>query len=178
MTTVSQLRKAALALPEVEEGTRSGTVAFSVRGKRFASVTGDGLVQLYLPDAEAEAARAAHPTGERPVRAGVPVGFRVPLADVDGKDLNALVRAAWSCRAPERLAAAIAAADEGTGPADCDLPAAIGGPATRALLGAGLATLAQVAARTEEELLALHGVGPKAVRVLAEELSRRGTPPR
>ncbi|MEE2055115.1 hypothetical protein [Nocardiopsis tropica] len=74
--------------------------------------------------------------------------------------------------------AALAAADEGSGPADCDLPAAIGGPATRALTGAGPVTLAQVATRTEEGLPALHGVGPGAVRALTGELSRRGTPPR
>ncbi len=39
MTTLAQLRKAALALPETEEGTHFGMVAFSVRGKGFASVT-------------------------------------------------------------------------------------------------------------------------------------------
>ncbi|MCZ2262138.1 hypothetical protein IRJ14_06020, partial [Isoptericola sp. QY 916] len=49
-----------------------------------------------------------------------------------------------------------------------DLPAAIGRPATRALAGAGVTTLADVAARTDAELLALHGVGPRAVRILRE----------
>ncbi|WP_017570547.1 helix-hairpin-helix domain-containing protein [Nocardiopsis halotolerans] len=174
MTTVSQLRKAALALPEVEEGTHSGMLAFSVRGKGFVSVTGDGWVQLRLPDAEVETAEAAHPTGERLTRTGTLIGFRLPLADVNGKDLNALVRASWSCRAPKQMAKDLAAADAGTGPADCDLPAAIGGPATRALLGAGLPTLARVATRTEKELLALHGVGPKAVRILNEHLEHEG----
>jgi predicted flap endonuclease-1-like 5' DNA nuclease len=55
-----------------------------------------------------------------------------------------------------------------------DLPATIGRPATRALRLAGLTTLDQVARRTKAELLALHGVGPKAVRILAEELERTG----
>jgi hypothetical protein len=113
MTTLSQLRKAALALPEVAEGTHFGMVAFSVRGKGFASVTSDGQLQLHLPDAEAQAAEAAHPTGERLVRMGTPIGFRVPLADINGKDLTALVRAAWVGRAPKRLVAALAAADAG-----------------------------------------------------------------
>ncbi|MHA6625851.1 MmcQ/YjbR family DNA-binding protein [Pseudonocardia sichuanensis] len=173
MTTVAQLRKAALGLPETEEGTHFGMVAFSVRGKGFASVTGDGRVQLQLSDDDAEAALAAHPTGERLVRMGTPIGVRVPLADVDGQALNSLVRAAWYRRAPKRLAAALAAADAGTAP-DADLPPGIGKPATRALLGAGLPTLEQVAGRTEAELLALHGVGPKAVRILAEALRERG----
>ncbi|GAA2431690.1 hypothetical protein GCM10010191_51910 [Actinomadura vinacea] len=176
MTALSQLRKAALALPEVEEGTHFGMVAFSVRGKGFASVAKDGQVRLRLPDAEVEAAESAHPSGERIVRKGTLIGFGVPLADINGKDLNALVRAAWFCRAPKRLAAELAAADAGTRPADCDLPAAIGRPATNALLGAGITTLAQVAARTEGELLALHGVGPKAVHILAESLAQKGIP--
>lgn len=174
MTTVSQLRKAALALPEVEEGTHFGMVAFSVRGKGFASVTRDDQVQLQLPDAEAEAAVSAHPTGERLVRMGKPIGFRVPLADINGKDLNALVRAAWFCRAPKRLAAELTAAGAGTATADSDLPPGIGRPATQALREAGLTTLAHIATRTEAELLALHGVGPKAVRILAETLAEKG----
>ncbi|MBB4934296.1 hypothetical protein F4561_005116 [Lipingzhangella halophila] len=174
MTTESQLRKAALALPEVEEGTHFGMTAFTVRGKGFASVTKDGRVQLHLPDAEAEAAESAHPSGERLVRRGTPIGFRVPLADIDGKDLNALVRAAWFCRAPKKLAAELAAADAGNKPENSDLPDAIGKPATRALLGAGLTTLARVATCTEDELLALHGVGPKAVRILGESLAQQG----
>ncbi|MFC5749887.1 MmcQ/YjbR family DNA-binding protein [Actinomadura rugatobispora] len=174
MTTLSQLRKAALALPEVEEGTHFGMVAFSVRGKGFVSVSKDGQAQLHLPESEVEAAEAAHPSGERLVRMGKLIGFRVPLDDVNGKDLNALVRAAWYCRAPKRLAASLAAADRGAGTAGSDLPAGIGRPATQALLGAGLSTLAQVAARSEDELLALHGVGPKAVRILSEALAAEG----
>lgn len=173
MTSIAQLRKAALTLPETEEGTHFGMVAFSVRGKGFASVTGDGWLQLQVPDEEAEAAVSEHPTGERLVRMGKPIGVRVPLADVNGKALNALVRAAWAYRAPKRLAAALARA-EGTRPPDGDLPSAIGKPATQALHGAGLTTLDQVATRSEAELLALHGVGPKAVRVLAEALEQRG----
>ncbi len=174
MTTLSQLRKAGLALPEAEEGTRFGMVAFSVRGKGFASVTGDGRVLLHLPDAEAEAAVSAHPTGERWVRTGTSVGFGVPLADVNGKDLNALVLRAWLARAPERLAASVEAAASAAPGGVGDLPRSIGAPATRALAGAGLTTLEQVAALTEGELGALHGVGPKAVRILREALAERG----
>ncbi|MDT9688113.1 hypothetical protein Q5762_07055 [Streptomyces sp. P9(2023)] len=117
---------------------------------------------------------AAHATGESLVRAGRPIGFRVPLADINGKDLNALVRAAWFSRAPKRLAAALATAEAPAGETGGDLPAGIGRPATRALLGAGLTTLDQVARHTGRELLAMHGVGPKAVRVLSEALEQRG----
>lgn len=171
MTTVAQLRKAALSMPEVEEGTRSGMVAFSVRGKGFASITKDGEVHLPMSDDTAEAALEAHPTGERLVRRGTPIGFSVPIADINGKDLNALVRAAWMFRAPKRLVAKI------TRPvAETDLPASIGGPATAALAQAGITRLAQVAAHPQAELLALHGVGPKAIRILKDTLEERGTP--
>jgi predicted flap endonuclease-1-like 5' DNA nuclease len=54
-----------------------------------------------------------------------------------------------------------------------DLPASIGKAATRALATAGLTTLDQVATRTKADLLALHGVGPKAVRILADTLAEK-----
>ncbi|QTJ67201.1 hypothetical protein HYG77_17500 [Rhodococcus sp. ZPP] len=54
-----------------------------------------------------------------------------------------------------------------------DLPP-IGRPANSALLEAGITTLAQVAARSRRELLAMHGVGPKAVRILEGALEEIG----
>lgn len=170
MTTEAQLRKAALALPEVEEGTHFGMVAFFVRGKGFASVTQDELVQLYLLDDDAEAALSDHPTSERLVRMGTPIGIRIPLADVNGQVLNHLVRRAWFCRAPKRLAASLAEADSASPGEVGDLPSSIGRPATQALAGAGITTLDDLAAQSEHELLAMHGVGPKAVRILIEAL--------
>jgi hypothetical protein len=50
----------------------------------------------------------------------------------------------------------------------------IGAPATRALAAIGVTTLSQVAEHSEEELLALHGSGPRAVRILREALAERG----
>ena len=61
----------------------------------------------------------------------------------------------------------------GTSEADGDLPN-IGRPATSALLSVGVASLLQVPAMSRQELLALHGVGPKAVRLLEEALAERG----
>ncbi|TYB95500.1 hypothetical protein FXF53_24100 [Micromonospora sp. WP24] len=54
-----------------------------------------------------------------------------------------------------------------------DLPP-IGRPANTALLEAGITTLAQVAAHKRRDLLAMHGVGPKAVGTLAAALAERG----
>jgi predicted flap endonuclease-1-like 5' DNA nuclease len=50
----------------------------------------------------------------------------------------------------------------------------IGRPATGALAAAGVTTLSDVAALGERDLLAMHGVGPKAVRILREALAERG----
>jgi hypothetical protein len=60
---------------------------------------------------------------------------------------------------------------------DDDLPSSIGRPALRALRAAGIDRLSEVARRREEELLALHGVGPKAVRLLRAELAEHGVRP-
>lgn len=54
------------------------------------------------------------------------------------------------------------------------LPRGIGNPATQALAVEGITTLEQVSRTREKDLLALHGVGPKAVRVLREALAEQG----
>lgn len=59
-------------------------------------------------------------------------------------------------------------------PRTSELPGSIGRPATNALAAQGITSLAQVAGLTESELLALHGVGPKAVRLLDEALAAQG----
>lgn len=59
------------------------------------------------------------------------------------------------------------------GPDDSELTPRIGAVARRALAAEGIATYEQLTARTAREMLAIHGVGPKAVRVLTEELDAR-----
>lgn len=56
---------------------------------------------------------------------------------------------------------------------ESDLPN-IGAPATRALTHAGYTTLKQLTKVSEAELAQLHGVGPKAVRILKETLKANG----
>lgn len=53
-------------------------------------------------------------------------------------------------------------------------PRGIGAPATRALQGAGYTALTQLTRATEAELMALHGLGPKALRILKAALQERG----
>ncbi|MFE7900188.1 hypothetical protein ACFU3E_22220 [Streptomyces sp. NPDC057424] len=133
-------------------------------------MTKDGLTQLFLPSKETAAALSAHPPGERLVRGGAPAGCRVPLAE----KLNALVRASWFRRAPKRPAASLGTAEAAVGEPGGELPAGLGKPAVRALHGTGLRTLEQMAERSAAELLALHGAGRKAARVLPEALRERG----
>jgi hypothetical protein len=55
-----------------------------------------------------------------------------------------------------------------------ELPARLGKVATRTLALNGITGYAALTERSEGELLALHGVGPKAIRILREELAARG----
>lgn len=50
----------------------------------------------------------------------------------------------------------------------------LGAPAYRALAGIGVKSLDDVTRYSEEELLALHGFGPKALRILRASLAREG----
>jgi hypothetical protein len=58
--------------------------------------------------------------------------------------------------------------------ADAGLPRNIGAPATRSLTAAGYARLSQLANVPVSELKKLHGVGPKALRLLQEALEQQG----
>lgn len=50
----------------------------------------------------------------------------------------------------------------------------VGKPAGRALQSAGYHTLEQLNGASEAALLKLHGVGPKAIRILREAMEARG----
>jgi len=50
----------------------------------------------------------------------------------------------------------------------------IGAPATRALATAGYTSLRELAGASRSQLSALHGVGPKALRILEDELAQHG----
>jgi hypothetical protein len=56
-----------------------------------------------------------------------------------------------------------------------DFPREIGRVARRELAGHGYTRLDQLNGVSVAELLAIHGVGPKAVRILGDELARRGS---
>ncbi len=55
-----------------------------------------------------------------------------------------------------------------------DLPNEIGKTAARELSYNGIDSLQKVSEHSKKELLAIHGVGPKAVAILSEALAARG----
>jgi len=55
-----------------------------------------------------------------------------------------------------------------------DLPHEIGKTATREFALHGITSLEQVASHSKKELLAIHGVGPKAIAILADALAAKG----
>ena len=77
----------------------------------------------------------------------------------------------WNSSAPVIVLAAKVCAGMTDG---SDLPTGIGAPATRALTAAGFTRLEQLHGVPAVELSKLHGVGPKAIRVLAEVLEHHG----
>jgi predicted flap endonuclease-1-like 5' DNA nuclease len=62
-----------------------------------------------------------------------------------------------------------------TSPAEPAFPNGVGAPATRALTAAGYTELSQLAGVPEAELRKLHGIGPKALRVIQAALGERGS---
>jgi len=57
---------------------------------------------------------------------------------------------------------------------ESDLPDGISKPARRALISAGYVRLEQLAKASEEEVLKLHGMGPKAMDPLRRALMAKG----
>lgn len=175
MTTKAQLRKTALSLPDAVEDQRDGLPVYTVHGKVFASLSATKQVSLALDEATVRDSLGHCSITRMPAPNGERLLVSVPLTDVNGMELNNLVFKSWLNQAPQDLASAARAAMKSEAPAGPDaLPKAIGKPATRSLLLAGITNLEQVAAHTESQLLALHGVGPRALKILRETLSAAG----
>ena len=60
------------------------------------------------------------------------------------------------------------------GKVDSAFPNGVGSPALRALASVGVRRLDQIARFSEAELLALHGMGPKAVGIIKAALRAQG----
>ncbi|NKZ06507.1 MmcQ/YjbR family DNA-binding protein [Actinomadura latina] len=111
MITLDDIRRFALALPEVEEVTHFRLPSFKVRKKPFAGVE-KGEVTAVFSVSEEEAARAVAADSEvyeevwRTAATKIFVGLRVDLAKVDEERVRELVENAWRNKAPKRVVAA------------------------------------------------------------------------
>ena len=63
---------------------------------------------------------------------------------------------------------------ESSHPNRAAFPHGVSGPALRALAGAGVRSVAELGQWSEDELAALHGMGPKALTVLRDALVASG----
>ena len=66
------------------------------------------------------------------------------------------------------------AGTDATHPNRSAFPAGMSGPSLRALANAGVRSMDDLAGRTEAEIAALHGVGPKGVTLLRTALESSG----
>lgn len=170
MTTLAHVRTAVKRLAEVARVDGADTETWAVDGRAFLIVTTDRTaVDLVLPADDAEKVTTDIP-GASVLVDGDVTGVRVPLDAMNGMQANAVIGRAWAHRAPDHLTEVSAAAAS----ADGDLPRSIGRPATSALHRAGIATLAELSTWTPTEIAALHGVGPRAARLLDEALEAAG----
>lgn len=115
MITIEDIRRLAMALPEVEESThfRFHQPIFKVGGKPFAGgggSKGDTAAVFSVSQEEAAGAVAEDPASYeevwRPVAKKSLVGLRVDLARVSEERVEELVEHAWRHKAAKRVVAA------------------------------------------------------------------------
>lgn len=104
--TFDEVRRLALGLPEVEQGTWFGTPAFKVRGKSFSRLREDGDLVVKTEFGHREALIEMRPETYfvTPHYQDYPYVL-VRLAHVDAEELGDLLADAWAMVAPKRLAA-------------------------------------------------------------------------
>ncbi|GAB2906633.1 MmcQ/YjbR family DNA-binding protein [Nonomuraea fastidiosa] len=110
MVTEEDVRRLALALPEVAERTMYGTPAFSVRGKWFARLREEGdLLVLPVPSEEhkRELLTADPATFTTTPHYDGHASVLVRMGAVDADEMGELLAEAWRLRAPKRLAATL-----------------------------------------------------------------------
>ena len=105
--TLDELRRIALAIPEVEEGTSYGTLAFKVRKKLLARLRDDDTVLVVKCDPLEREALLADPGGAYFITPHYAEYFfvLVRLADADATEVRELLIEAWLREAPKRLVA-------------------------------------------------------------------------
>ena len=101
----TQVRRAALALPDATEAPHFDCASFRVRGRIFATLPSDGThLHVFVGDEVRERALALDPAFLEPLRWGAKVvGLRVRLAAARPDVVRELLRDAWLRKAPKSL---------------------------------------------------------------------------
>ena len=101
---VAEVRRIALALPEVEEYEHGDLPAFRVRGKRFASMLDEDGINLMLAEDGIDAAIACWPDACRPIFfAGRVASVRAAYRALPEATLAGLLEEARAGKAPSSL---------------------------------------------------------------------------
>jgi hypothetical protein len=104
---VKEVRRVALALPEVAEEPHFHLTSFRVKGKIFATMAPDGsFLNVFVDDGPREAITAVDPKAYETLWWGKSAYLHVHLKAAKAKDVAELLRLAWERKAPKRLLAA------------------------------------------------------------------------
>jgi YjbR len=104
---IASVRSFALSLSEVTEEPHHHFSSFRVAGKIFVTVPPDQEhIHVFVPETAREQALATYPEFmEKLLWGGKVVGIRISLPSANAKVVKAIVKAAWSFKAPAVLAA-------------------------------------------------------------------------
>ena len=105
---LADVRRHAMALPDVTEEPHFNYGSFRVRRKIFVTLPpGGDFIHVFVPDEEREVALELHGAFVEKLWWGKKVvGLRVALAKADAAVVRQLVSSAWRAKAPKGLASA------------------------------------------------------------------------
>jgi len=102
--TVAEVRKFALALPEVIEQDHWGKPSFRIRGRIFATVPDAEHLNVMIDPFDVEAVVREDPDACEELRWGKEIrGVRVSLNKAGSTMVETLLETAWRRKAPKRL---------------------------------------------------------------------------
>ena len=160
-STLQEVRRRILELlPECEQGLSYGMPAFKVRGKVIAGFAAAKTFNSYYPHSGSVFDRLeSQLQGYEHTRGALHFPLDRPLSK---KLLKQLIDA------KHELAFGEVALKSQIDPDELWRSYGLAAPARRALIGAGILTVGDLQRAKPQELAALHGMGPKALRTLKE----------